>query len=150
METLLQLQERHCYLTQNITIAWQTRRPVQASKIPFSLHCFPFLKHVGAPTASACLYPGGHSFGETGPGPLRSMESHPLVLIGSAVGPREASYSLVMLPRSFLHLHFVLFCFLVSVFPPKCRHSFILAIYKTTSASLLWNHLYYFFMSWLP
>lgn len=57
---------------------------------------------MGAPTASACLYLGGHIFGETGPGPLRSVESHPAVLTGSEVGPGGVSYNSVMLPRSFI------------------------------------------------
>jgi len=79
-------------------VAWQTRRPFQVSKILCSLCCFSFLKHVGA----ACLYLGGHIFGETGLGPLRSVESHPLVLIGSKKGPRGTSYNSMMLPRSFI------------------------------------------------
>lgn len=93
-KTLLSNTERY--------IAWQTQRPVQVSEIPHSLCCFPFLKDVGAPTASACLYLEGLIFGKTGSSPLRSVESHPSVLIGSELGPRGASYNSVMLPRSFI------------------------------------------------
>lgn len=76
-------------------IAWQTRRLVQVSKNPCSLCCFPFLR-------SACLYLGGHILGETGHGPLRSMESHPSVLKGSELGPGGASNHSVILPRSLI------------------------------------------------
>lgn len=100
-------------------IAWQTRRPVQVSAIPCSLRCFPFLKCVGAPTASACLCLRGHIFGETGPGPLRSVESHPSVLIGSEVGPGGASYNSVTLPRSFIC---ILSC---PLFPVICFPSWV-------------------------